>query len=218
MPYYKTTHFSIWNYIPNITLPPERHLMGFLETIPNDAIIVDIGAGGRRISDRILTVDKFVTDGTDICSDIHNLTFGNSSINCIICTGTFEHIENPWRAVSEFERVLKHGGLCYIGTPFMQGYHPDPSDYWRFTIEGLKVLFKGFRIIDEGVLQGSGSGLSWALMDFFKSFSDRKIVSEMLGVVSRVFFCWIKYFDLILRRNKNNRLFASGYYIICQKG
>ncbi len=217
MPYYKNLEFSLWNYLPKVTLPNEKHLISFIKKFGNGSIILDIGSGGRIISEKIITVDKFYTTNTKVLADIHFLPFRDNSVDLIICTGTLEHIENPWIAVNEFKRVLKKNGYCYTGVPFMQGYHLDPSDYWRFTMEGLKILFKDFYIEEVGVLMGSSSGLSWAINDFFRSFSDNRFISELLGIIARFLFFYVKYFDFILRKKQNNKLFASGYYIIARK-
>jgi SAM-dependent methyltransferase len=218
MPYYKmkSRKRTLWSCLPPVTLPNNTHLENFLKTVPAETDIIDIGSGGRFISPGIITFDKFITDNTKVIGDIHDLPFKAESVDCIICTGTLEHVENPWRAADEFERILKTGGVVYIGTPFMQGYHPDPADYWRFTEAGLISLFKRFTRIDSGSLMGSGSGLSWALNDFFRSLSDNKRVSESLGIFARYLFFWVKYFDLFLRRKKDN-LFASGFYFVGKK-
>ncbi len=216
MPYYKAS-FSIWKYFPQVTLPNEKHLMDFLKNFNENSIILDIGSGGRLISKNIITLDKYQTLNTRVIADIHSLPFKNNSVDLIICTGTLEHIENPWLAVSEFKRILKSKGYCYVSVPFMQGYHQDPHDYWRFTMDGLKILFKDYHIEEVGVIMGSGSGLSWAINDFFRAFSDNKKLSEFLGILARFLFFYLKYFDIILRNKKNNKLFASGYYLIARK-
>jgi hypothetical protein len=41
-------------------------------------------------------------------------------------------------------RLLKPEGSCFVSTPFCWHYHPWPNDYWRFTAEGLAVLFEAF--------------------------------------------------------------------------
>jgi SAM-dependent methyltransferase len=217
VPYYKSSHFSIWNYIPIVTLQREKHLKDFLKRFASSSIIVDIGSGGRFISPGVITFDKFVMEQTQVVGDIHDLPFKGESIDCIICTGTLEHIENPWKAAQEFYRVLKKGGHCYVAAPFMQGYHPDPTDLWRFTLEGFEILFKDFDIIEKGVLQGTGSGLSWALVDFFRAFSDNHYISALLGVIARFSFFWVKYFDYVFAGKINDQLFPSGYYIVGRK-
>ena len=219
MPYYshKSKKFSIWHYLPNPTLPNEKHLTAFTRQLPANAVIADIGSGGRLISPDVITFDRYICGTTNIIGDIHALPFKNESLDCIICTGTLEHVKNPWTAADEFYRVLKAKGKIYIATPFMQGYHPDPADYWRFTEDGLIQLFKRWKRIDSGCLMGTGSGLSGALIDFFRAFSDNRYLAEFLGIIARALFFWVKYFDVVLKANLNNRLFASGNYFIGEK-
>jgi SAM-dependent methyltransferase len=219
MPYfkYRPKKWSVWNYIPQLTLPNEQHLSEFVRQFPIHSIIVDVGSGGRVISPNVITFDKYITAGTDVIGDIHSMPFETESVDGVICTATLEHIENPWVAAKEFYRILKPGGKVYIVTPFMQGYHPDPDDYWRFTEKGLVKLFENFKRLDSGTSHGSGSGVSWALIDFFRAFSDNRYISELLGITARFIFFWIKYFDIYLGRKKNNNLFASCYYFIGQK-
>lgn len=217
MPYYKKRWGNVWDYVPNLTLPNEKHLVDFLKGLSANAVVLDIGSGGRLLSPGVVTVDKFITDNTVVIGDIHALPFLDETADCIICTGTLEHIEDPWLAAVEFHRVLKKGGKTYVATPFMQGYHPDPSDFWRFTEDGLIKLFGIFEKIDSGTLMGSGSGLSWAVIDFFRAMSDNKYISELLGITARFMFFWVKYLDFVVKRKRNNRLFASGYYFIGQK-
>lgn len=174
--------------MPNLTLSNEAHLKKFLERFNRDKIILDIGSGGRNLNPYIITVDKSFETKPKVLADIHELPFRDECIDCIICTGTFEHIKNPWKAADEFYRILKKGGFVYISTPFMQGYHPDPEDYWRFTDKGLEELFLRFGKIDSGVLIGSGSGLYWGIVDFFRAFSDRELISELFGILGRLLF------------------------------
>jgi SAM-dependent methyltransferase len=213
--YYK--RFSIWKYLPTVTRPNEDHLHHFLSQLPPAAIIADLGSGGRFLNSKTITFDRFITENTRVIGDMHNLPFKQNSIDCVICTGTLEHIDNPWAAVDELFRVVKQNGKIYIVIPFMQGYHPDPSDFWRFTETGLIKLCGKFNKVDSGCFAGGGSGLSWALVDFFRSFSDNKYISELLGILARLLFFWVKYFDLILIKNRNNNLFASGYFFIGEK-
>lgn len=219
MPYYKHTRkkFSVWRFLPNVTLSIDRHVNGFLDGLPEGAVIVDIGSGGRLLAPGVIAFDKFVTANTKVIGDIHNLPFGDESIDSIVCTGTLEHIEDPWAASKEFRRVLKKGGRVFVAVPFMQGYHPDPADYWRFTEEGLIRLMQGFERLESGPVQGTGSGLSWAINDFFRSLSDNKYVSELLGIMARFLFFWVKYLDIPLRGKRNRRLFSGGFFFIGEK-
>ena len=67
----------------------------------------------------------------------------------MICLEVLEHVRDPFRAARELVRVLAPGGRLLLTVPFMTGYHgkgdtADHSgypDFWRFTHQGLAVLF-----------------------------------------------------------------------------
>jgi SAM-dependent methyltransferase len=73
-----------------------------------------------------------------------------------------EHVEgNPQQAVDEILRVLKPGGVMVCATVLVYPIHGYPSDFWRFTPEGLKLLCGKFNdIIDYG---GWGNMYVWML-------------------------------------------------------
>jgi SAM-dependent methyltransferase len=74
----------------------------------------------------------------DICKET---TSGRYDL--IIAEQVFEHIADPAKAATNVYQMLKDGGVFLITTPFLIKYHPDPHDYWRWTVEGLKLLLDG---------------------------------------------------------------------------
>ena len=91
-------------------------------------------------------------DDVDIVTDLHNLSesFGENRFDGIVACSVLEHIQYPWIAVVEICRVLKPGGFVFMQTHHSFPIHAHPSDYWRFTEEGLRALFHqqvGFEII-----------------------------------------------------------------------
>lgn len=128
--------------------------------------IVDIG-GGLRISKKqgnrydkshqwILPlarkVDYKIMDPVpdyepDIIGDIHALPFADNSVDAIICMAVLEHVEDPVKACHEIFRALKPGGYAFVYVPFLYYYHAEKGyykDYWRFTEDALKLMFKEF--------------------------------------------------------------------------
>lgn len=65
----------------------------------------------------------------------------------VICIDTLEHVKHPWLVIEEIYKVLKPGGLAYFAVPFRFGIHDYPSDYYRYTEEGMKILLEKFKII-----------------------------------------------------------------------
>lgn len=65
----------------------------------------------------------------------------DESYDFIFSLDVFEHIDKPWLAAQEIQRLLKPGGVTMHSTLFAWRYHPCPIDYWRYSAEGLKSLF-----------------------------------------------------------------------------
>jgi SAM-dependent methyltransferase len=88
-------------------------------------------------------VDYIEGIDVDVVCDAHALSkkFRRSSVDVVISTSTFEHIERPWIVAEEIGKVLRPGGRVFVQTVFSWPEHGAPYDYWRFTPEGLRVLF-----------------------------------------------------------------------------
>ena len=87
--------------------------------------------------------------GVDQIADGHSLPFAEGTFDYVICAETLEHDEAPWETAKEIYRVTKAGGLVIVTVPGI-GFprHDYPNDYWRFTTDGLALLFKDFDIME----------------------------------------------------------------------
>jgi len=95
------------------------------------------------------TVDIDPDAKPDIVGDIHNLDIPDGSVDAVICRSVLEHVENPIKAVSELRRILRDGGKIYASVPFVWPYHGSGyKDYWRFTRDGVELLFKDFSKVE----------------------------------------------------------------------
>lgn len=65
----------------------------------------------------------------------------DESFDFIFSLDVFEHIDKPWLAGTEIQRLLRPGGVTMHSTLFSWRYHPCPIDYWRYSAEGLRSLF-----------------------------------------------------------------------------
>jgi hypothetical protein len=59
----------------------------------------------------------------------------------IFCLSVLEHCEQPFQMAQTLTRLLADGGRMVISAPFVFKFHGYPSDFWRFTPEGLRKLF-----------------------------------------------------------------------------
>lgn len=105
--------------------------------------------------------------------DVQKLPYSNGEFDFVLCDCVIEHVENPFLAVGEMYRVLKVGGWVIITTALMIRLHKAPTDFWRFTPDGLKVLCKKF----SGIYQCEGWGNPDALSLVGKGLGSEKIHS-----------------------------------------
>ena len=203
---------GILRLLPSPTLVVVDHVAETLKNLAAEARILDVGAGGRRISPNIVTFDAVQVPGVDIVGDIHQMPIESNSFDCVFCTGTLEHVRDPWQAVSEILRVLKPGGIVHIDVPFIQGYHADPADYWRFTIDGLKLLCEEFEELESGVHIGPTCGLIWIAREWANSCRDDRFVSNLMLILVAVSLAPLKYLDYFWLRSRRAHHVASAVY------
>jgi len=94
---------------------------------------------------KFITLDIDKNLNPDIISDIHNIKIKDSQFDTIIVLQVLEHCYNPKKAMREVYRVLKRGGTTVVSVPFLFHYHGCPKDYYRFTEDSLKYIFKNFK-------------------------------------------------------------------------
>lgn len=121
-------------------------------------IVLNAGAGLRDIShlvDGTLVNQDIRWPGDqrkhiDIFSPIQKIPKSAGTFNTILCIAVLEHVENPDEVVKEFFRVLKPNGFVVASVPFLQPEHKVPTDYQRYTRDGLTRLFEinGFAVED----------------------------------------------------------------------
>jgi SAM-dependent methyltransferase len=73
-----------------------------------------------------------------------------ASFDCVLSSQVLEHVTSPQHYLAEAHRVLKPGGSLILSTHGIWPYHPDPTDFWRWTPDGLQDEIKraGFEIVN----------------------------------------------------------------------
>jgi SAM-dependent methyltransferase len=193
------------------------------------SIVVNVGCGGLGgcgyrlwLSPKIKNACVYHMDldsgpTISLIGDAHDLPFRNSSVDCLIYQAVLEHVKDPQGVIREALRVLKPGGYIYMEVPFLQGFHADPYDFQRYTLEGLRVLTNSFSEIDAGVSVGPFCALVWIIRDGISAcFKNR-----FLYLSARFIVGWllspIRYLDYLIRESGASRRLACEYYYLCQK-
>ena len=89
-----------------------------------------------------LGVDMQAGDGVDHVLDLEEpLPEDIGQFMHVECMSVLEHSRRPWKMAANIERLLQPGGTLLVTVPFVWRVHGYPSDYWRFTKDGVRALF-----------------------------------------------------------------------------
>lgn len=156
----------------------ETWLENALKRVPSGSRILDAGAGEqqyRRFCNRLeyvaqdfaqyscegdgrgLHPGSWEQSSLDIISDITAIPEPDASFDAVMCVEVFEHLPEPIKAIREFARLLKPGGLLILTAPFCSLTHFAPYHYYtgfnRYFYETLLPV-NGFKIVE---LQENGN-------------------------------------------------------------
>lgn len=59
----------------------------------------------------------------------------------IFCMEIFSHLYDPHTAAKHVASLLKPGGFLFLSESLVRKISKMPGDYWRFTFDGLRMLF-----------------------------------------------------------------------------
>ncbi|MDP1807008.1 MAG: class I SAM-dependent methyltransferase [Acidimicrobiales bacterium] len=62
----------------------------------------------------------------------------SASFDAVLSTQVLEHVAEPSTYLAECARALRPGGRLLLSTHGIMLWHPDPVDYWRWTLSGLE--------------------------------------------------------------------------------
>lgn len=114
-------------------------------------VTIDLACGSFPLSKQLgvksYNLDLYPNKLVDLIGDIHKLPLKNNSFDTVLFINALEHIKNPEALLAEAKRVMKKNGRLIITIPFLQRYHKDPIDLWRYTPESMKILLKDFKIV-----------------------------------------------------------------------
>jgi SAM-dependent methyltransferase len=139
--------------------------------------VLEVGAADWADSFRPHIPDHHIYEGCDFVNgenvtikldpdDPYTYPLEDDSIDAIISTSVFEHIEFPWLSFTEMMRVLKPSGLLYINAPTNGIFHRTPRDYWRYYTDSAFALAnwgrrQGYACTALEVYIGGQSGGVW---------------------------------------------------------
>jgi SAM-dependent methyltransferase len=130
-------------------------------------LILNVGAGSTCLPGAV-NLDLHDGPNIDIVGTDEQLPFQDGSVDLVVLQEVLEHVARPMLMLQEIARVLRPGGRVYCQTPFQIGFHPGPSDYWRFSRQGIEQLFgdSDWTIEEIDISLGHGSGFYRIAVEF----------------------------------------------------
>lgn len=193
------------------------HLLGrVLETWrPSTHRLLDLGCGPRRLHGTVRC--DLALEPPGVRADAARLPFRSASFDCVVATAVLEHVPYPQRVVREIHRVLRPEGVLYVEVPFLEGFHADPDDYYRFTFRGLDVLLRRFDILEREVCVGPNSALNWILREYPAAW----LRNPRLALVAKFLAAWItapiRYLDYLMAGRPGAFRIAAGLAVLARR-
>ena len=141
--------------------------------------ILDVGCGVKPyypffapIASEYVGVDVVENPIADLVGAVEHLPVDDASFDVVLCTQVLEHSDDPAQAVRELRRVTRPGGRVLASTHGVQWYHPSPTDHWRWTHTGLRLLFErngGWSSLSIEPAAGTGSTLAMLIANYVEA-------------------------------------------------
>jgi SAM-dependent methyltransferase len=145
-------------------------------------VVLDLASGARpgyarllgstdRLGVTRIRVDYDPAYSPNVVADLtRGVPFRTGSADVVIVSGFLNILGDPTTFLGEVRRVLKRRGTLLLTTNLVYPYDPEPTDYWRFTEQGVARLleeagFTGARIEPLG---GRWSSAAYLLEPFLR--------------------------------------------------
>ena len=133
-----------------------------------DGIVLDLACGQdpsywrvlrlrEKPSVRLVGVEHNVALRPTVVADLgRTFPFKNGVANVVIISSFLYIVADPRALLDEARRVLKRGGLLLLTAPLIYPHNPEPTDYWRFTEDALRLLLRDTGFVEITIVPVGG--------------------------------------------------------------
>jgi SAM-dependent methyltransferase len=182
---------------------------------------LNIGSGSSCHSASVINLDLCVGLNVNCVGNAEALPFADDLFALVMTQETLEHVDDPEKAMAEIYRVMRPGGLLYCQLPFVIGYHPGPTDLWRFTREGIRRLVErhGFDCEEVLISVGPAVGFYRIAVEFCSGIIaclSKRFYKPAKATFALSFYP-IKWLDPFLLEGPEADRIPGGYYCFAYK-
>lgn len=151
----------------------------------------------------------------NVFSDVTQTPLSKQSVDYIICTEVLEHLPDPQACVDEIHRLLHNDGVALVSVPFFYPVHADPYDFQRFTEDGLRRLFRGFKSVEVYRMGGYPGTLGLILELGIAGITGNTILKRIARWLMKWISRWLIQYDLSTLDVESTawQKFTTGYFL-----
>ena len=180
-----------------------------------------VGAGSTKLHPALINLDLVPSPTVHVRASAEHLPFADAVFDLVVSQEVLEHVRDPFQAMREMKRVLKRGGILYCQVPFIVSYHPGPTDFWRFTKEGITAMIEqaGLTCSEVKIAVGPGTGLYRITVEFMAVSAARLWAALYKPVkgLSALLFYPLKWLDPVLAGSPQADRIPRGYLAIATR-
>jgi SAM-dependent methyltransferase len=180
-----------------------------------------VGCGSTNLHPSLINLDLVPGPNVHVVASAEHLPFPNAIFDLVLSQEVLEHVRDPFQAMREMNRVLKNSGTVYCQVPFTIGYHPGPTDFWRFTKEGILAMIRqaGLTCEEVKIAVGPGTGFYRILVEFTAVCAARlwgDLYRPVKGLFAFILYP-LKWLDAVLIRSPQADRISGGYLVIAHR-
>jgi uncharacterized protein YbaR (Trm112 family) len=166
---------------------------------------------------RWLTTDVDMAYRPLLIADTLKLPIADASQDLVVAEMVLEHVMDISQAARELERVCKPGGLVLVKTPFCFPWHGVPTDFFRCTPSGIRVLFRSMETVYLEKCMGPWGALAYQLDTLTVNLTSIRYIRLASAFASRFMFGWLKWLDWLSSSRKRDLITSSGVTFVGRK-
>ncbi len=142
-----------------------------------------MAAHGNNESPCWLTVDIAPDRSPHLQADAQSLPFASASFDMCVALEMLEYVPIPSKALEEFHRILRPGGVLILSVPFMHRQDA-ANDLWRWTSAGITrlVVDAGFAV-EKMETQAAAFGVAANILKYTVFISSPGMTKHILAIL-----------------------------------